>query len=288
MKFLIILLVFLGTQSSAFSTLTPSQQQVAIDNQRFFDILSGISSVINQLIESGKRALDNFCNQTQNLIENEASIIENAYTNGINAFNEYVAQVQAEADQIQPCIEDIPEKIQNVREETRAAIKKCLENGRAQLQSIRDDIDNYRKINHEAIAGVQTFIEECVNRPSFGDKIKCAVDASRNISATVEVFRDNIENTKNIVVQKIREASASTHECIAQQIMNGQTKIKEILEEARQCLDDAKSTVQDQSTTVDPTTEAPATDDPTTATNDETNEPDSDFEQSGQSFKLFV
>lgn len=252
MKLIIVLMI--ATLSLTYCTPTGTQQQFAKENQRFFDILSGIGGVINQLVESVNSSLNNLWGQTQTWIQNEISEVENAIANGITAFNQYIAQAQEEMDalingQVVPCLNGVIERIQLARDETTNAINICHANGRDKLSTISQDIENYQKTKRESIEGMQAFIQFCVNEPSFGDKIKCAVDASRNISSTIGVLRENIANTTTIINAKINQVAQETHECVANELRQGQEKIQVILEDVRQCLEDAGTTTTAAQTT---------------------------------------
>lgn len=243
MKFIIILLIFVG---STFCEIV-DPQQVAIEDQRFVEIVSGISAVINQLIDSIKAALNDLADQTKNWIRNELAAYEKATASVIDSFNEYTRKVKAELEalvneQIKPCLEGLPQKIKAVEEETKQALKVCRRNGWSNLQTIKDDVANYRAIKQEAVTGMTAFIQSCANESSFSEKIKCTVEASRNVSRTAGVLRENIANTTAIVSAKIRTTVSKTHDCCVGVLRNSQREIQEIMEEARQCLEDASST----------------------------------------------
>lgn len=241
MKVLTILLIF----SVAFVHGNPLiRQQSAVDNERINGVVTGVNALVSQLIESVKYSLSNLKAQTESWIQNEGREVVQSMENGVIAFNQYVQQVQAQLealinDQLKPCLEGIPEEIRAVHEETRSRIQTCQENGWSQLSLIEEDIENYRNINQEAAEGVVEFIQTCGNLTDVGDKIKCAVDAARNITNTIRVIRENIVNTSTIVSAKIRSAVTETHECISVEQQNGHQKIQAIFEEARQCLEES-------------------------------------------------
>lgn len=243
-KFLIILLALVSLSSCK---TVDGRQQVTAHNERFSDIASGIIGLVNQLIESVSQAFNSFVVQTTNWIQNELLEIENALASGVIAFNNYIEQVYAELkelieEQIVPCLEHVPENIEKVREETRIAVEACREDGKMKLSAVRQDMENYRVINQLEVDGMSAYIHSCVDQPNLGDKIKCAVDAARNISASVSVIRENIANTSEIISAKIRSAVQETHECIAAAISDGRAKIHQIFQEAQQCLEAARET----------------------------------------------
>lgn len=131
--------------------------------------------------------------------------------------------MQAELDalinnQIKPCLEEVPEKIRNATIETAIAIRTCHEDGQSKLSLIQQDIKNYRDTKQSAINGAFAYIQSCSDesdQPDFGDKIKCAIDASRNISSTVKVLQENISSTTEIISSRIRNSLAETREFVA-------------------------------------------------------------------------
>lgn len=243
MKFVEIFLIV-----ACFQVITcepVNRHQVEVENQRIFDIIGEFLAVISQLIATVTKALEDVEMKTEKWIQEEISEIENAIANSIKAFNQYIEQLQAELDalinnQIKPCLEEIPEKIKNATIETAIAIRTCHD--QSKLSLIQQDIKNYRNTKQAAINGALSHIYLCSDQPDFGDKIKCAVDASRNISSTVRVLHENIANTTEIILGQIKSALAESHECVAAALQAGQLKIQKILKEARQCLEDPNTT----------------------------------------------
>lgn len=245
MKLIVCIFVFILT--SGYAQL-PSQE-LALENQRFIDIIGGLSSLTNQLVESVKQALRDLVNQTANWIQNEIYTIDKAIQDGINAFNQYVENVLTIVNQqIKPCLAGAKEKVESIKEETKQSISTCHQQGLFKLMSIQDDIENYREINNSAIGNAFVFIQSCLNQPNFGEKIKCAVDASRNVSKTVEVLRENISETSHKIAAKIRGAVAETQKCVATAIRNGHQSIEDILDEVRECFTSTESSSGETST----------------------------------------
>lgn len=245
MKFSIFLVITLAIQNSVLCRST-ADQKVSIEAKSFDGVISTLNAMISQLVASVQYAWENVVSQTQSWIQNEINQIEDAIVNGRNAFLQYVQQVEAELDslindQVRPCLADVPDKIKTVRNETELAVEQCRETGRSHLAAIEEDVVKYREVNQAAIEGVFAYIQSCANQPNPGDKIKCAVDAARNISSTVEVVRENIANTSKTVSATIRSVILDTHECIACELRIGREKVQEILEEARNCLEEAAS-----------------------------------------------
>lgn len=241
-KFLIVSLAIFG---SSFCATIDSRKE--IENERFLDIVLGISSVVNQLIDSVKHDLNNLVAQTSKWIQSEVREIETTLATGIIAFQQYIEQVYTELEvlideQIWPCLENIPEGIENVREQTLVAAENCQENGESKLSSIQLDVESYRESNQQSVEGMSAFIQACRNQANLGDQIKCAVDASRNISSSIGVLRENLANTTEIVSAKLESAVRETRECIATASRDGQANIQRLFEEARECLETATET----------------------------------------------
>lgn len=233
--FLAILLCSVAVVDSA---ATPST-----DNQKFIGIVNGLNVIAGQLIESVKNSLGELSVQTQNWIQNVTEEVESFIANSIYTFDQYIEEMQQQInEEIEPCLEDACEKIKNVKAEASGTIDACRSEGYLKLSTIREDIENYRQLNQKTFEGMVTFIQSCHEQPSFGDKIKCAVDASRNISSSVTVFQENVHNTTISVGETIRSSAEETHECIWAAVADAKSRIQIIIEEARQCLQDATST----------------------------------------------
>lgn len=249
MKLVFLLcVIFVARCSSSIAV----EQQVALENQRFIDIIGGLSSLVGQLIESIKQALRDLVNQTGKWVQNEIATVEKAIAEGINAFNQYVKNVHELLNGvIKPCIEEVPEKIQKVKNATTDAVQECHQAGLAKLMSLQDDVLKYQQVNQNAIGASYMHIQTCFNAPNFGDKVICAVNAARNVSDTVEVLRENIVNTSAIISAKVKSAAVETHQCVSEKLKEGKQKIEEILNEARECLKETTTRVPAPSTTID-------------------------------------
>lgn len=278
MKCLVLVLLVIASQSVTHGVSFEHPQEVAIENQRHFEIANGIAAVITQLAESVKSSLDNLWVDSQNWIHNELVVLQTAIVNGTKALESFLQEVEAEVEtlvneKIEPCFEGVREKLNNTRYETRAGIKACRENGREKLSTIREDVKNYREINQAAIEGVQAYLEACANQTEFNSKIRCALDAARNITDTARAIRENYLNTRAIIAAKVHQAAYETHECIVNELREGRDKIELIIEDVRQCLEEAnvnneetESNEGDEGTDVDSSNEieAEASDEPTT------------------------
>lgn len=289
MKFSLILIVLVSSAVVLQAASIQHSEHAGLDSQKFdiptevaefvasqkFGILTGIAQLVHQIVEGVKNSLDDFAAQTQDWIQNQISVIEDAIVSSADAFNEYIQEVQRQIDslvngQLRPCLDGITEKIENVRQETKAARDNCREEGWSMLLSIQEDVDNYRQVNQELFNGTLHYIAACANQPNIGDAIKCAVDASRNISRSVAIFRENLRETTIVISEKFRTAAAETHECISSANAEGKQRIRDILDEARQCLEDATSS-----------TNVPSNED-TEAPNEPTEEPTAGSEAPNQ------
>jgi Protein of unknown function (DUF725) len=258
MKAIFLICVILATHCS---TTVVEEQQIAIENQRFIDIFGGLSSLISQLIESIKQALRDLVNQTGKWIQNEISTIEKAIADGFNAFNQYIKNVQELLNGvIKPCIEEVPEKIKKVKNETITEVQKCQQTGLAKLMALQNDVLEYQKVNQAAVGASYAHIQACFSAPNFGDKVICAVNAARNVSDTVEVLRQNIVNTSATISAKVKAAALETHECVSNKLKEGQQKIEGILNEARECLAQTTTTPPEVTTTIDGSSEGSGAD----------------------------
>ena len=183
MKLLSILIVILVAGISVqCASVNLAAHQNQIQNQRFFDLIGGITSVIGQLIQQTQHTIENFRIQILQNITAQIVAFEMYLIDSGNAFQNYVEKVQAQIDalingKIKPCLSGIPENIQIVREETRNNIQQCVEGGKLQLASIREKVQKYSIGTQQEIQKSQKIIDQCVQEPNFGDKIKCAVDA---------------------------------------------------------------------------------------------------------------
>lgn len=270
MKILLVFLVF----SVAFVHCEPLyRRQSAAENERFVNIFGALTSVVHQLGESVKNALNALKAQTESWIQKAILDLTNSVENAINAF---VKQAHDELNaiingQIKPCLGDVPDKVKIAIEETHLAIRVCHKNGWSKLSSIQEDINNYKNTNQKAVEGVIASIHSCVEEPDFGEKIKCAVDAARQISGALVVIRENIASTSTLVSTKIQEAVAEAYMCETMEIQTGQQKTESIFEDARKCIEDSGTTTEGPQTSgvTDSTTENQQTSEVTDSTADD-------------------
>lgn len=177
--FMIILVAGVSVQcASVDSALHQSQ----IQNQNIFDLISGIASVIGQLIEQARHAIENFRSQTLQNISDRLRAFETYLIDSGKAFENYVQNVQDQIDilingKIKPCLSNIPDDIETARQMTRNNIEQCVEAGRSQLSSVKDEVEIYKVGTQQEIQKSQEIIDKCVKEQNFGEKIKCAVDA---------------------------------------------------------------------------------------------------------------
>lgn len=224
-------------------------QRVALENQRFLDIVGGLSSLVGQLIESVKQALRDLVSQTGVWIHKEIATIQNAIKEGIKGFNDYIKSVEKLInDTIKPCFEAVPEKVEKIRNATHEGVQNCLQSGLAQLMSIQHDVQDYKEVNQKAVEASYSHIQACFSAPNFGDKVICAVNASRNITATVELLRVNIANLSTTVSEKVKSSATQTHSCVTSKLKEGRQKIEQVISEARECLKQTTTQKPDETT----------------------------------------
>lgn len=164
------------------ASVDPALHQTQIQNQRFFDLISGIASVIGQLIQQARHAVENFRSQLLQHISDRQAAFEAYLIESRIAFDNYVQNVQAQIDilingKIKPCLSSIPEDIMASRQLTRSNVKQCIDGGKLQLSKIKDAVEGYKVGTQQEIQKSQEIIDKCVKEHNFGEKIKCAVDA---------------------------------------------------------------------------------------------------------------
>lgn len=177
--FMVILVAGVSVQCA---NVHPALQQNQIQNQRYFDLISGIASVIGQLIEQTNQAIENFRTQILQQITDRLQAFEVYLSASANAFQNYVLNVQAQIDvlingRIKPCLSGIPDNIKTANHKTRQDINECLDNGKAQLALVGEGVEQYRIGTRQEIEKSQKKIDECVQEPNFGNKIICAIEA---------------------------------------------------------------------------------------------------------------
>lgn len=256
---LLVFLVFASTCSSNFVAV--DEQRVALENERFLDIVGGLSSLVSQLIASVKQALRDLVNLTGTWIHKEVATIESVIKEGIKSFNDYIKNVEKLINEtIKPCIAGVPLKIETIKNDTIDGVKQCQQAGLAQLMSIQYDVQRYQEETQKAIGASYSHIQACFSAPNFGDKVICAVNAARNVTDTVEVLRVNIAQLTSTVSEKIKSTAVQTHQCVSSKLKQGHQKIEEVLKEARECLKQTTTQVPEQTTSNDDSSEGSGSD----------------------------
>ncbi|CAO1420836.1 unnamed protein product [Diamesa serratosioi] len=251
--FFVILLAGVSVQCAS---VDPVELRSQIQNQRFFDLIGGIASVIGQLIQQTTQAIENFRIQILENIAAQIASFEIYLIDTGNAFQNYVENVQAQIDalingKIKPCLSGIPEDIQVVRQETRDNIEKCVEGGKLQLSSVKQEVEKYKVGTQLEIQKSQEIIDKCVQEQNFGDKIKCAVDAARIVSSAIARIRENISDTIETYRTSIGAILSGTMQCVTYEVQVGEAKMGAILENARQCLEATEETTVSAAVTND-------------------------------------
>lgn len=180
--FSVFMVILVAGVSVQCVNVHPALQQNQIQNQRYFDLISGIASVIGQLIQQTHQAIENFRTQILQNINDRLQAFEVYLVDSANAFQNYVQNVQAQIDvlingRIKPCLSDIPDNIKAANLKTRQDINECVKNGKAQLALVGDGVEQYRIGTRQEIEKSQKKIDECVKEPNFGNKIICAIEA---------------------------------------------------------------------------------------------------------------
>lgn len=121
--------------------------------------------------------------------------------------------------------------------EVTAKIRNCREIAIENLSDIQRDVETYKKANQAAFEGALSFVQECNALLDVGDKIKCIVDASRNISNAVAVFRENLNHFLTVVDERVTKVVADTKDCINSEVVSAQQAVMEIIVAAEKCLE---------------------------------------------------
>lgn len=231
--------------------------------------LNGFATAIDQIIRSIAASLDNVSESVREMIENEILNIQSAIINGINEFQNMINKVREEInerinEEIRPCFEGVPEKLEEIGNDTRSGVEVCRENERIELEVIQAEINEYRDQNKKLAEGSRQYIQSCFNQSNFGDAIKCGVDAIRNTTATVSAIRENNNIIREIYKNKVRQVQEEARECIRAEILEGRKKASEVFKEVADCIKEKRSST---STSIVTATESATT--TTLATEDE-------------------
>lgn len=251
MKFLVILLAVALTSASAARPFNANDNASA----KFLD---GVSSAISQIVQSIQAAIHQVEIQAADLIQQEKENIENSVRNAVAEYQNFVAEVAADFyrvinDEIRPCFNGVPEKLEKVRNETREAIATCRQNGRDQYEELRPEIQSYCNSSRELIQGAREYIRSCFQQQNIGDAIKCGVNAARNVSSTADSVRENNRIVWNIYQTQVRDISKQTRACIANEITIGRSKVRDIFTEVGKCIEEARNSTSTTSSAGDAT-----------------------------------
>jgi len=243
MKYLIIVLIaclVASSSASATSRQLPAIETVAISNQGFLDIVSSVSSLTEQLVAQASQLLGNLLRNANSAISNASNELQEGIANANKQLNEFIQSIENQIQQIGPCFEEARSKYHELRLATRAALKGCHVAGRQQLESIRGDLQNYHTINREAIERVRAKIQVCVNLPSLGDRIQCALDAARIAGQSINEIRENIASTARTIAGKVSLIVDQTNQCVEGELQTSRQQVIKITEETRQCIEDSE------------------------------------------------
>ncbi|KAG5671793.1 hypothetical protein PVAND_001969 [Polypedilum vanderplanki] len=227
-------------------------------DQRFFDITTAITNILNQLISTVSNTLNAFLNSTGSSILGGINTIENAVNQAISDFMQQIEDSRTEfenliTEELAHCFENMDIAFLNAKNETINGIFGCYNNSREIFMSISENIAIYGQNNSIIILNLKTKLDDCINTPAFEDKIKCAVELSAIIKITFIGLSENIANTANNIKDKIYSSINGSLTCIDEKLTNGQTELEQTLEDVRQCLQDADRYSTTTSTTEDST-----------------------------------
>ncbi|KAL7019107.1 hypothetical protein ACKWTF_011015 [Chironomus riparius] len=255
MKFLTLFLVSLFFASS-FQYSTDYYTELRIRDQRALDLTGALVGVVDQLIQTVSGALNNLLTTVGNLVLNGITSIETAIQQAIANFVFDLLKAKDEIEEligvgIVGCFSETDGKFQDIKTETIEEITECYYEGKDILTSISNDVENFGYANQQIISNVRATIEDCLKKPSFGDKITCAVEAAAITRNSVEALLQNIDNTAKSITSKIEDSIKGSYECIDNQIKAGEEQISDMLEEVRECIALKSTTI---ATTPDQTT----------------------------------
>lgn len=211
--------------------------------QQFFDVTSGLSALIGQMIASVQGSLHELTVQTENLIQTAIAEIDSTISSTVEAFGVYIQEVKDQIEklineELLPCLDRLLGEIDDAVKEVDAKIRNCRENAIENLSYIQKDVETYKKENQAAFEGTLAFVNECNALLDVGDKIKCIVDASRNITNAVAVFRENLSHFLTVVDERVTKVVADTKDCINSEVVSAQQAVSEIIVAAEKCLEE--------------------------------------------------
>lgn len=205
------------------------------------DLTSGLTALIGQMLASVQASLQELVLQTESLIQSALTEIDNTISNLEAAFKVYLQEVKDQIEklvneELLPCLEEALSKIDGVLEETTAGIQNCREIAVENLSTIRKDVEYYKQANQATFEGVSSFVDACISLHDLGDKIKCLVDASRNVSSSVAAFRENLTHFLTVVDEKVSQVVVDVKECVNAEVVAAQQAVSEIIEAAEKCV----------------------------------------------------
>lgn len=227
---------------AAFCSDGAATVEKKIGNRESLDVTSSLSALIGQIIASVQASLHEMTVQTESLIQSALSEIDNTVRNLEAAVSVYIQEVKDQIDklvneEILPCLEGVLGEVDNVLTEATAGIRNCQEIATGKLTAIREDVESFKKVNQAAFEGALAFVHECSTLSNFGDKVKCIVDASRNMSSAVAVFRENLSHFISVVEARVGEVVAETKECVNNEVVLAQKAVSDTLVDAEKCLE---------------------------------------------------
>lgn len=208
---------------------------------RFFDIIGSIIAVIDQIVKQVQASLDNMQQQAGQTIANIAQQIQNFFEESAEAIQKFYNETQAEiesliGDKILPCLEGKQQKIQGIKNQTILDIQKCNNESQSQLDQLDQDLEVYTNNTNEQIDGIRKSLRLCIEEPDFGEKIKCAVDASRVISNNVGQILENIGNATQLFISRGTAIGRDHRNCTSNARETGKNQTIAVINEIRNCL----------------------------------------------------
>lgn len=221
--------------------------QSNVPQTKTFDIIGGIIEIADQLVKQVQIALDHMSEEAGNTIERIGDQIESFFEAAGQAIENYADQVQQEiesliADQILPCLVGRSEEIETIRNETHENVAECRSNSIARLQNLVEELEVYVNNTRDEISEIRLSIRTCLDEQDLGEKIKCAVDASRVIRASVGAIFENIRNASQTITSEVYTTATEHYQCVTQAREEGRIKTIQVLNEVRDCIANSTNT----------------------------------------------
>lgn len=220
----------------------PNPQTETPDVQsKSFDIIGGIVSVVDQLANQARNSLDNLISQANQTATEISNNFQDFLAQSGQEFKNFTDNIQNGietliGDKILPYLMDIPTEFEKIRNEKSENIEKCMNDSKIRSDSINEEIAVYVNNTSDQIEAMRASVVVCIEEPDFGEKIKCAVDASRVIYSSIGKIFENIANATGTAISSFYSNSNQTLTCISSANEAGRNRTVLLLNQTRDCL----------------------------------------------------